>query len=93
MLCGILLLTALCLTSRFIHIEKLDSLSTESLLMAMVRFMSRRGRPQKMVSDNGGKLVRANMVIAEEINAWNQRQVEEFRLQEGVAWKFNPPYA
>ena len=82
-----------CLTSRCIHIEKLDSLSTESLLMAMDRFMSRRGRPQKIVSDNGGNLVRANMVIAEEINAWNQRQVEEFLLQKGVAWKFNPPYA
>ena len=82
-----------CLTSRCIHIEKLDSLSTESLLMAMDRFMSRRGRPQKIVSDNGGNFVRANMVIAEEINAWNQRQVEEFLLQKGVAWKFNPPYA
>ena len=82
-----------CLTSRCIHIEKLDSLSTESLLMAMDRFMSRRGRPQKIMSDNGGNFVRANMVIAEEINAWNQRQVEEFLLQKGVAWKFNPPYA
>ena len=64
-----------CLTSRCIHIVKLDRLSTESLLMAMGRFMSRRGRPQKIVSDNGGNFVRANMVIAEEINAWNQRQV------------------
>ena len=61
--------------------------------MTMDRFMSRRGRPQKIVSDNGGNFVRANMVIAEEINAWNQRQVEEFLLQKGVAWKFNPPYA
>ena len=61
--------------------------------MAMDRFMSRRGRPQKIVSDNGGHFVRANMVIAEEINAWNQRQVEGFLLQKGVAWKFNPPYA
>ena len=49
-----------CLTSRCIHIEKLDSLSTESLLMAMDRFMSRRGRPQKIVSDNGGNFVCAN---------------------------------
>ena len=82
-----------CLTSRCVHIEKLDSLSTDSLLLAIDRFASRRGRPEKIVSDNGGNLVRSNAVISEEITRWNQAQIEQKLLQDGIEWKFNPPYA
>ena len=82
-----------CLTSRCVHIEKLDSLSTDSLLLAIDRFASRRGRPEKIVSDNGGNLVRSNAVISKEITRWNQAQIEQKLLQDGIEWKFNPPYA
>ena len=73
-----------CLTSRCVHIERYDSLSTDSLLLAIDRFASRRGRPDKIVSDNGGNLVRPNAVISEKITRWNQAQIEQKLLQEGI---------
>ena len=68
-------------------------MSTDSLLLAIDRFASRRGRPSKIVSDNGGNLVRSNAAISEEITKWNQAQIEHKLFQEGIEWKFNSPYA
>ena len=42
-----------CLTMRAIHIEVSQDLSTDSFLMAFSRFVSKRGAPTEIYSDNG----------------------------------------
>lgn len=42
-----------CMVCRAVHIEVAASLSTDSFLMAWSQFVSRRGVPKEMLSDNG----------------------------------------
>ena len=70
-----------CLTVRAAHIEIVPKLNTDSCLNAIMRFIARRGKPVKMISDNGTKFVGAEKELAEYIAAWNKRQVEEHLIQ------------
>ena len=45
-----------CLCTRAVHIEITHSLNTDSFICAMQRFVSRRGHPEKVYSDNGTNL-------------------------------------
>ena len=42
-----------CLTVRAVHIKIIPKLDTDSCLNAIIRFIARRGKPIKMISDNG----------------------------------------
>ena len=46
-----------------------------------MRFIARRGKPVKMISDNGTNFVGAEKEPAEYIVAWNKRQIEEHLIQ------------
>ena len=46
-----------CLTTRAIHVEVGRSLDTDSCLVAINRFIARRGKPATIISDNGTNLV------------------------------------
>ena len=48
------------LTVRAIHIEIVPKLDTDSCLNANMRFIARRGKPIKMISDNGTNFVGAD---------------------------------
>ena len=82
-----------CLTVRAVHIEIVPKLDTDCCLNAIMRFIARRGKPVKMISDNGTNFVGAEKELAEYIAAWNKRQIEEHLIQQGIRWKFNPPAA
>ena len=58
-----------------------------------MRFIARRGKPFKMISDNGTNFVGAEKKLAEYVAAWNKRQIEEHLIQRGIRWKFIPPAA
>ena len=66
-----------CLTVRAVHIEIVPKLDTDCCLNAIMRFNARRGKPVKMISDNGTNFVGAEKELAEYIAAWNKRQIEE----------------
>ncbi|XP_070546549.1 uncharacterized protein [Ptychodera flava] len=81
-----------CLAVRAVHIEVADSLSTDSFINALRRFIARRG-PVKMIrSDNGTNFVGARRILQEEIDKWNQQKIQDNLLQDNIEWKFNPPY-
>ena len=82
-----------CLVIRAIHIEVLHSLDTDSFLNALQRFISRRGQPEIIRSDNGTNFVGANRELKEGIRRWNQEKIHNNLLQQGIDWKFNPPTA
>jgi hypothetical protein len=80
-----------CLSIRAIHIEVAHSLDTESFINALRRFVSRRGTPEEIRSDNGGNFVKGEKELREAIEKWNQQKIHESLLQKNIKWIFNPP--
>lgn len=78
---------------RAIHLEIANSLDTNSCINAIRRFIARRGNPSIIRSDNGTNLVGAQRELKEEIDKWNQDQINNFMLQQNIDWKLNPPAA
>ncbi|XP_071085478.1 uncharacterized protein [Haliotis cracherodii] len=82
-----------CLTTRAIHLEKLDSMDTDSFITALRRFEARRGVPDIVRSDNGTNFRGAQKELREAIRAWNHHEIQEHMLQKEIQWMFNPPSA
>ena len=82
-----------CLTTRAVHIEVVRSLDTASCLVAIKRFIARRGKPTTIRSDNGTNFVGSARELKEYINSWNQDQITSELAQKHIVWKFNPPGA
>ncbi|XP_077869335.1 uncharacterized protein LOC144360537 [Saccoglossus kowalevskii] len=81
-----------CLAIRVVHIEKADSMSTDSYINALRKFISRRDSVKELRSDNGTNVVGALKQLREEIDHWNQSRINRFLLRKGIKWTFNPPY-
>ena len=82
-----------CLTIRAVHIEVVPKLDTDSCLNAIMRFVARRGKPSKIISDKGTNFVGAEKEFAEYVAACNKEGIEENLIQRGIRWKFNQPAA
>ncbi|XP_050072670.1 uncharacterized protein LOC126560760 [Anopheles maculipalpis] len=81
-----------CLTIRAIHLEVVHSLATESCIMAVRRFVARRGAPIEIFSDNGTNFVGASRQLRKEIEQRNEILATTF-TNEHTRWNFNPPGA
>ncbi|XP_058817112.1 uncharacterized protein LOC131680413 [Topomyia yanbarensis] len=84
-----------CLTIRAVHLELAHSLSTKSCVMAFRRFVSRRGAPLEVFTDNGTNFVGASRQLAEEM-----RKITEINVtcaatftNARTQWHFNVPAA
>ncbi|GFU51276.1 integrase catalytic domain-containing protein [Trichonephila clavipes] len=81
----ILILT--CAVYRAIHLELLTTVSTESFLLGLRRFIARRGRPSVIYSDNGTNFKGAYR-LDQKVNLEKLKNVEELNP---ISWKFIPP--
>ena len=77
-----------CLTTRAVQIEIAHSLDTDSMINALRRFISVRGYPEQIRSDQGGNFIKADKELKEAIEEWNQHKINNFCRQ-----IFNPPSA
>lgn len=82
-----------CLTTRAVHLEVAQTLNTDSFLMALRRFMARRGRPEVVYSDNGTNLRAGERELRRLIHEWNQEVISDQLSQADIVWHFNPPAA
>lgn len=82
-----------CLAIRAIHIEIIDSLSTDSFINALRRFIARRGQVKVIRCDRGTNFVAAEKEIRNAMKEWRQSDIAGTLLQRDVQWIFNPPYA
>lgn len=82
-----------CLTTRGIHVELASSLTTNSALMALTRFMNLRGVPKKVFSDHGSNFVGADNELKEFIQNLDNETIQDKMSIRGVEWKFNCPAA
>ncbi|XP_055622826.1 uncharacterized protein LOC129766332 [Toxorhynchites rutilus septentrionalis] len=81
-----------CLTVRAIHLEIVHSLSAQSCVMAIRRFVARRGAPESFYSDNGTNFLGASNLLAKQIQDINEDCASTFTNSK-TRWHFNPPSA
>ena len=82
-----------CMTIRAVHLEMAYSMSTDSFISALRKFISRRGNVAHLYSDNGSNFIGAEKVLRESIQQWNQGQIVQYLHQNEINWHFNPPKA
>ena len=79
-----------CLATRAVHVDLAADYSTEKLIMVLRRFVSIRGFPSKLYSDNGPHLVAANEELKHVVKGWNQEELKTFGVMKGFTWDFAP---
>uniref|UniRef100_A0A914I0X9 Integrase catalytic domain-containing protein n=1 Tax=Globodera rostochiensis TaxID=31243 RepID=A0A914I0X9_GLORO len=84
----IVLLT--CLTTRAVYLEPTTDLSANSFSNVLRRFISRRGRPKRMLSDNGGQFVLTDKTMKELLPNTATGTVQSQMACQGIEWKFLP---
>lgn len=85
-----------CFSSRAIHLESTNSLETDSFIMALRRFISRRGDVRRLRSDNGTNFVGASAELKKAVKEMDQQKIAEFLLRNNtdwIGWDFNTPTA
>ncbi|KAL0818992.1 hypothetical protein ABMA28_008279 [Loxostege sticticalis] len=79
----------ICNSVKALHIELVTALSSEAYLAALNRFVSRRGKPQSITSDNGSNFVGTYNELSTFLL---QSDLEGAVAQEGIEFKFVPAY-
>nr|CAH7725344.1 unnamed protein product [Callosobruchus chinensis] len=85
----------ICFSTKAIHLELVSNLSTECFISALRRFIARRGKPSRMMSDNGKNFLGARNELhdlGKFLHDYNDKIVEAVAL-EGIEWSFIPPYS
>ncbi len=75
-----------CTTTSALHVEFMDTYSTDSFLLALRRFMSVRGTPTRFQSDRGEQLVAA----AKQVTTWDFKEVVQWAGRKGIEWTLVP---
>ncbi|XP_037604330.1 uncharacterized protein LOC119475569 [Sebastes umbrosus] len=79
-----------CMTTKAVHLDLLNSLDSDAFLLALRRFISRRGKPMDLHSDRGTNFRRAERELQEAFHAMEpelQQKLGDYQL----TFKFNPP--
>ena len=82
-----------CLSTRAVHIEKLNSMDTDTFLNGFIRFTSRRGWPEKVWSDNGTNFTGGHTELQKSLKQLDQDKIQTFGIKRNIEWVFNPPRA
>ncbi|XP_072403244.1 uncharacterized protein [Diabrotica undecimpunctata] len=86
-----------CLSTRAVHIEVVSGLSTKTFLLAIKRFISRRGLPQTIFSDNATNFLGARNQLFELYKFFKEkessRSIKEFLASSHIRWKTIVPRA
>lgn len=82
-----------CMASRAVHLEVAHSMTTDSCINAIRRFICRRGQVRQMRSDNGTNFIGAERELREAIAAIDHHHIHKVLLPKEIDWIFNPPAA
>ncbi|KAJ8346528.1 hypothetical protein SKAU_G00279290 [Synaphobranchus kaupii] len=77
-----------CAVTRAVHLELVSDQSTETFLLALKRFISRRGLCKVIYSDNARTFKRADQDLKELWKAIKDPQLLEFFSERGITWRF-----
>ncbi|XP_067211625.1 uncharacterized protein [Linepithema humile] len=80
-----------------VHLEVVSDLTSDGFLAALKRFISRRGIPAHIYSDNGTNFIGANNHLKELYALFNsdehKNRISLFSLEHRITWHFIPPIA
>lgn len=79
-----------CLTTRAVHFDLLPSIEVDSYLMALRRFIARRGTPAEVYSDQGTKFKAGKKELREAFANMNP-ELQRLLANQKIAFHFNPP--
>ena len=68
------------------HLELAYSLSTDSAIMALKRFIAREGRTLTIYCDNATNFKGMNKELKVEMNKTNYEEIEKFSTQKDIEW-------
>ncbi|XP_072392197.1 uncharacterized protein [Diabrotica undecimpunctata] len=84
-----------CMSTRAVHIELVSGLTTEAFLLTLKRFISRRGLPQTIFSDNATNFLGAKNQLFELYNFLKNKEtnssIQAFLASSQIRWKTIPP--
>ena len=80
-----------CLTCRAIHLELAGDLSTDAFILALQRFISRRGHIKVIRCDNGTNFIGAESELKHIVKQIDYDKVVQHFSLKNIEWKFNPP--
>ncbi|XP_043064790.1 uncharacterized protein LOC122320687, partial [Drosophila ficusphila] len=85
----------ICFSTKAVHLELVQDLSTQAFLGALKRFILTRGKPARIWSDNATNFVGAKNELTELKRLFlcdpHIRSVQEFCLEDNIEWRFIPP--
>ena len=81
------------ITTRALHVEIITSMDTSSCVMVVEWFVSRRGTPAMIWSDNGTNFIGAEKQLREIVKKGNIVNIAAELAHKGIKWRFNPPSA
>ena len=85
-----------CMSCRAVHIEVMSQMNADSLILALRRFIDRRGQVSSIRTDNGTNFVGAENELKRCLEEMDQDKIREYLLAKGcdwIAWEKNPPTA
>ncbi|XP_062704329.1 uncharacterized protein LOC109403153 [Aedes albopictus] len=86
-----------CQATKAIHLELVGSLTSVAFIGALQRFVSRRGKCAKLISDNATNFVGANNDLKELHELFNSqpflRKLQDFTEEKAIQWIYIPPRA
>jgi len=86
-----------CFATKAVHIELVSDLTSDAFIGAFKRFISRRGKPTNMYSDNGTTFVGAQKQLKELYDIYRKQQtqsdINQFLCDREISWSFIPPNA
>lgn len=83
-----------CFSVRAVHIELVKDLTTDSFLNCLKRFISRRGKPYEIFSDNGSNFIGAQSHLSELYNfltdEFHNDRVSQYLSSDEIHWRTIP---
>ncbi|GFT06688.1 integrase_H2C2 domain-containing protein [Trichonephila clavipes] len=84
-----LIVLFICAVYRAVHFELVQSLTTDTFIQALRRFIARRGRISVLYSDNGTNFVGTNNAL----RTLDWDKIVVYSTAQKITWKFIPPTA
>ncbi|CAB4007204.1 Pro-Pol poly [Paramuricea clavata] len=75
-----------CASSRAVHLELVPNLEAKTFMLCLRRFVSRRGLPRLIVSDNAKTFKSAKKTLQ---RLFDIPEVKNFLVNKGIEWRFN----
>lgn len=82
-----------CMSTRAVHIEVIETMSSSSFINALCSFFAMRGTAKQLRSDCGTNFVGASRELKLDPPKPGEMSVDNYLLNQRCSWVFNPPHS